>query len=48
MNSARFITVCPPRIFKRLIAKAAVVAINKVSAPTVNAMMKELPSCAQK
>ena len=48
MNSARFITVRPPRTLSRLIANAAVVAMSSVSAPTVTAMNSEFQSCRQK
>jgi hypothetical protein len=43
-----FITVRPPRTFRRLMAKAAVVATNSVITPTATAIISELPSCCQK
>ena len=39
-----FITVRPPRTFRRLIAKAAQVAMNKVITPTATAIINELPN----
>jgi len=48
VNSARFITVRPPGTFRRLMAKAAQVAMNRVSTPTDTAIMSELPICTQK
>ena len=48
VNSARFITVRPPRTLSLLMAKAAVVATNSVIAPTDNAITSEFHSCSQK
>jgi hypothetical protein len=48
VNSARFITVRPPRTFSRLMAKAAQVAMNSVITPTAAAISTELPICCQK
>ena len=43
-----FITVRPPGTFSRLMAKAAVVAMNSVITPVATAIHSELPSCSQK
>ncbi len=48
VNRARFITVRPPRTFSRLIAKAAVVATNRVITPTAPAISTEFHICTQK
>ena len=43
-----FITVRPPLTLSRLMAKAAVVAMNSVSRPVATAIHSELPNCSQK
>ena len=48
VSSARFITARPPLTFRRLIANAAAVAINRVSAPVATAITTEFQSCSQK
>ena len=52
VNSARFITVRPPRTLRRPIANAAEVATNSVMAATATAsataISTEFQSCSQK
>ena len=48
VKSARFMIVRPPRTRSRLIANAAVVAMNSVIAPTATAISTEFHICSQK
>jgi hypothetical protein len=48
VKSARFITVRPPRTLRRLMAKAANVAMARVIAPTAQAIQSEFQIWIQK